>query len=253
MPQSDSSAERAGKPADGEAAGDQPLAELALGRVRHEILMCRLAPGQRITERGLAAEFGLGLSAVRDALTRLDQEGLILTLPRKGYRVAPLTLKLVDDLFGYWVLLGPEIIRRAVVSASDEQLQELLALNSALDAGVVPGEEEATRQSLLRALDASIRMFTVMAGITGNRYLIDGHRRILGELGRVWRLVIQSELDELGGRVLSLQQGAAVIEARDAEGCAEFLRAHIEKSHERVLRMLIRWPSVVGTEIMPIT
>lgn len=236
-------------PGDGAKA---PLAEVALDRIRRDILMCRLAPGQRITERGLAADLGIGISAVRDALTRLDQEGLVVTLPRKGYRVAPLTLKSVDDLFDYWAFLGPEIARRGVTAASDEQLQEILAANSDLDAQVVPGDEEATRESLLVALDAATHMFMILAEASDNHYLIDAHRRIMGEVGRVWRLVVQGELEELGGRVVALKESAALIEARDADGLARFLRAHVQKSHERVLRMLVRWPSVVGSEIEPV-
>lgn len=251
MTRREPSSDLTGVTSHGEAPG-VPLAELAFDQIRREILLCRLRPGERITERGIVAELGLGISAVRDALTRLDQEGLIVTLPRKGYRVAPLTLKSVDDLFDYWAFLGPEIVRRGLVLASEAQLQEILAANSQLATGEGLGDEDATRESLLTALDAAIRMFSVMAEASDNDYLIEGHRRVIGEVGRIWRLVIQAELEEFGHRVVALKESAALIEARDAEGCAAFLHAHITRSHDRVLRMLVRWPSVVGTEIRPI-
>ena len=53
-----------------------PLAEAAYRRLRGEIIACRLQPGQRITERALAGAFGFGVAPIRDALTRLDHDGL---------------------------------------------------------------------------------------------------------------------------------------------------------------------------------
>lgn len=62
------------------------LGEAAYRRIQGDIISCRLAPGQRVTEKQLAADLGLGISQVRDALTRLSHEGLVRTLSRKGFR-----------------------------------------------------------------------------------------------------------------------------------------------------------------------
>ena len=67
------------------------LGEAAYRRLRGDIISCRLVPGQRITEKQLSADMGFGLAPVRDPLTRLDHEGLVRTLPGKGYQVAPTT------------------------------------------------------------------------------------------------------------------------------------------------------------------
>ncbi|HEY1454899.1 MAG TPA: GntR family transcriptional regulator, partial [Candidatus Dormibacteraeota bacterium] len=91
---------------------------MAYRRLRADIASCRLAPGQRLTERGLAARTGLGVASIRDALTRLDHDGLVRTLPRKGYQVKPLTIKAVDDLFHFWAVIGPELVRRGIMGAA---------------------------------------------------------------------------------------------------------------------------------------
>jgi acyl-coenzyme A synthetase/AMP-(fatty) acid ligase len=67
-----------------------------------------LAPGARITEKVLAADMGLSVSPLRGALTRLDHEGLVRTLPRKGYQVAPAELESL-------LLTHPEVRDAAVV------------------------------------------------------------------------------------------------------------------------------------------
>src|SRR3954447_11474126 len=108
------------------------LGEAAYRRLRGDIIACRLAPGQRLTEKQLAADTGFGLAPIRDALTRLDHEGLVRTLPRKGYQVTPLTLKSVDDLFTLWRIVGPEIVRLGVRDATADQRQRIGAAFTAL-------------------------------------------------------------------------------------------------------------------------
>lgn len=228
---------------------DLPLSEVAYNRIRDDILSCRLAPGQRVTERGLVAELGMSMASVRNAMTRLDQEGLLLTRPRKGSVVAPLSLHSVDRLFDFWALLAPEIARTGIPAISDDRLAALVDHSTRLDARLVPDDDEATREGLLTAIDAALQIFTLMAEASDNPYLIDAHRRIIGELSRVWRLVIRSEFDELGGRVGALKDVVRFIEARDAESCVRFLRTHIEESRRRVLTTLARWPSVSMSEI----
>ena len=84
-------------------------ADEAYVALRERIVDCLLAPGLRITERQLAADLGIGLTPVRQALTRLDSENLVRTLPRRGYQVTPLTLGSVNELFQVWRILGPAI------------------------------------------------------------------------------------------------------------------------------------------------
>ncbi|WP_217181070.1 GntR family transcriptional regulator [Streptomyces sp. AC495_CC817] len=226
-----------------------PLSEVAYNRIRDDILSCRLPPGQKITERGLVADLGLSMASVRNAMTRLDQEGLLITRPRKGTIVAPLSLHSVDKLFDFWALLAPEIARTGIPAIADAQMSQLLDSSARLVAHVVVDDDEATRENLLDAIDAALQIFTLLADASGNPYLIAAHRRINGELSRIWRLVIQSEFEELGGRVGALADVVRFIEERDAESAVAFLRPHIEASRQRVMSTLARWPSVSMTAI----
>jgi GntR family transcriptional regulator, rspAB operon transcriptional repressor len=64
-------------------------------------------------------------SPVRDALMRLEREGLVITLPRQGYRVAPVALGDVLDMFHLRAALERACIERIVARATDEQLKSL--------------------------------------------------------------------------------------------------------------------------------
>ena len=67
------------------------LTDEAYDLIKSDVILCRLKPGAEVTEAGLASHYGLGLAPIRSALSRLDQEGLVSTIPRRGYIVAPVS------------------------------------------------------------------------------------------------------------------------------------------------------------------
>lgn len=230
-------------------AADLPLGEAAFRRIRSDIVACRLTPGQRLTERGLAAELGMGVSPVRDALTRLDHEGLVRTIPRKGYQVSPLTIKSVDELFDFWALIGPELVRRGVAAMTDDHVAQAFELGREITE--LTTQDGTGREAALRGVEAAGKLFDLLAEASDNRYLIDAHRRVSGEVLRVWTLVIDSELADTGQRVAALGEIRDAMVRRDADAAAELMRHHIDQSHNRVLRTLARWPSVITSEVVP--
>jgi DNA-binding GntR family transcriptional regulator len=108
------------------AAGDgRLLREKVYDQLRAEMISCVLPPGTEIRENELALRFGVSKSPVRDALMRLEREGLVITLPRQGYRVAPVSLADVQDMFHLRDALEQACMERIVRRASDEQLAQL--------------------------------------------------------------------------------------------------------------------------------
>src|ERR1700754_4327849 len=90
-----------------------------------------IRPGTRISIDGLAREFQVSSTPVREALARLESEGLAVKEPLKGYRATPLlTLEEFDDLYRFRLLLEPWAARRAaelISPAGIEQLRSELA------------------------------------------------------------------------------------------------------------------------------
>ena len=70
----------------------------AYARLRADILACRLAPGQKLVIADLCHDFAFSLGAIREALARLTSEGLVVSEPRKGFRVAPVTEAELRDI-----------------------------------------------------------------------------------------------------------------------------------------------------------
>lgn len=121
--------------------GSRLLRETVYEQLRADVISCKLAPGTEIREAELAARFDMSKSPVRDALMRLEREGLVITLPRQGYRVAPVSLTDVLDVFHLRAALERACMERIVRHASDEQLKELDAFRhfdaSAWDGGFI--------------------------------------------------------------------------------------------------------------------
>lgn len=228
------------------------LGEAAYRWLQGEIVACRIAPGQRLTERRLAAETGFGVSPIRDALTRLDHEGLVRTVPRSGYQVKPLTIKAVDDLFEYWSILGPEVARRGASGASPEQVEQVNAI--AKDAARLSDQQQRpVREISLQGVEFARRLFGILAEAAGNEYILSAYKRLESELSRVWILVIDSELLDSGVTHAAFYDWAGILARRDGEGAAAHAREYIQESHNRVLRTLARWPSVITSEVVPLS
>lgn len=93
--------------------------------LRQDILSCRLPPGAELREAELAERFSVSKSPVRDALSRLVQEGLVRVMPRQGYQVAPISVKDVRDIFEYRAVLEGASARIAAEHARDDALKAL--------------------------------------------------------------------------------------------------------------------------------
>lgn len=74
-----------------------PAAEQVYGHLREEIITCRLAPNEAISENRICGMFGVSRSPVRIALTRLAEDGLIDIFPQRGSFVAPIRMKQVQE------------------------------------------------------------------------------------------------------------------------------------------------------------
>jgi DNA-binding GntR family transcriptional regulator len=84
-----------------------------LAEIRNMIVDGRLPEGSRINEVHLAAELGVSRTPLREALARLAQESALMSVPRIGWFVRPLTLEELEQIYPIRALLDPEALRLA--------------------------------------------------------------------------------------------------------------------------------------------
>ncbi|MBR0671911.1 GntR family transcriptional regulator [Neoroseomonas soli] len=158
--------------------GPPLLTDQATGILRRDILTTRLAPGETVSEGATAQRLGLGKAPVRAALARLAEEGLVLSVPRRGWVVSMVTIRDIHEVFDLRLLLEPEAARRAAGRADGAVLAHLDAVCAA---GYRPEDEE----SALAFLDANRAFHVAIADLSGNLRLARVIGRLLDESTRM--------------------------------------------------------------------
>lgn len=213
------------------AANDSRLLrEKVYDALRADMISCRLAPGTEIRESELAARFGVSKSPVRDALMRLEREGLVITLPRQGYRVAPVSLADVQDMFHLRDALEQACMERITRRADDEQLAELSRFRR-FDPADWPGGFVAYNREFHRTL----------ARIAGNARMRDHLIDLIDQMERAVQLSVsslkkgdpQSLVDEHAELIDALQ-------ARQAARAQRIVGRHIGEAGKRVMQAMSR-------------
>lgn len=101
------------------------LKTLAYTAIRHKIITCEYAPGTFLNEERLTEELHLSRTPVRDALGRLEQEGLIEIRPKRGIMVTPLSVNDINMIFEMRMLYEPYILLHYGALLPEKRLIEL--------------------------------------------------------------------------------------------------------------------------------
>lgn len=102
-----------------------PLRDVVFNTLRQAILKGELAPGERLMEIQLADRLGVSRTPIREAIRKLELEGLVLMIPRKGAEVAKISEKSLRDVLEIRRSLEELAIELACQRMTDEDIQEL--------------------------------------------------------------------------------------------------------------------------------
>ncbi len=196
--------------------------------LRQEILACNIRPGEEVREFELAQRFGVSKSPIRDALQKLEFEGLVEIVPRKGHRVTPISVSDAEDMLDLRQILESGALRHAV-KASEQALSSLDVLREA-DTDDLDGFSEYNRRFHLRLCE-----------LTGNRRLSDTMARLMENYDRLCVVSLTSLRDVTGGMSTALEDHNAIIDALQSRNAAAAIRAsarHLKKSRGQIMRGL---------------
>jgi DNA-binding GntR family transcriptional regulator len=125
--------------------------------LRQEIGRLDLIPGQRLPLEELATRFQVSLTPVRHALRRLESEGLVVSLPRRGSRVAPLSVEELEEIQALRLGLETFLARRGAEAITAEALAEMTAARDELERAFRAGDLDAYLASFWSLRDACYR------------------------------------------------------------------------------------------------
>jgi DNA-binding GntR family transcriptional regulator len=188
-------------------------------RILVDIIIGALVPNEQLDENGLAKRYGGGLAGIREALTRLALEGLVVRRARVGTSVAPLDLVGAREAFEARCLIEVHCAGLAAKNASDE---EIARIRATLDNG-----EEAVRANDRAALAAMDEAFHVaVAAASHNRTLAKMVVTLHHQTARYWLYAMQGTSGDGGIAALNEHRAlATAIASRDVERArAEMLK-----------------------------
>ncbi len=142
-----------------------PLRDVVFQTLREAILRGELKPGERLMELQLAAQLGVSRTPIREAIRMLEQEGLAVTMPRKGAEVAKMTLKGMEDVLEIREALDILACQLACDRITDELLVTLEEKKKAFEASLETKDVKVIA-------DADISFHDVIYEATGNPKLI---------------------------------------------------------------------------------
>lgn len=151
------------------------LVQLAVRRLRQEILSGVLPPGDRLIEEQLTARFRISRAPLREALRELAQQGLIEYLPRRGVRVAELSAADADELFGLRELLERYALEAAITQPGAAGLSGLTAAWQQMAEAALAGD-------VFRESDAHQRFHIEVVAMAGQRHLMQAFEPVILKL-----------------------------------------------------------------------
>ncbi|WP_432835254.1 GntR family transcriptional regulator [Dactylosporangium sp. CA-092794] len=219
--------------------------ELAYQTIRRRIIELDLVPDSMFTELKLAEELGVSKTPVREALVRLQQDGLVAPVPRAGYGVQPVTLKTTRDLCEFRSIVEPKAAElaasRPIAQPALQRLQELAESNLAV-------RYPADRAGVERYLRDHFEFQAIIANACGNDRLAASIVGVLNDLERVLRLC-------LGGLPWSdarADQRIAIVAAISNQEPAVAFERMLERTQDaqrEIIEALISSPSVSHASI----
>ncbi len=210
------------------------LADQVYARLRTEILHCQLPPGTELSEAELAARFAVSKTPVREALVTLRQEGLVLTFPRRGYQVAPITFGDMNELFDLRIMLEAGAVELACQRISDEQVAHLGALAQA----TYDREQEPT---IDRFIAANREFHLAIAKTAENGRLHALLERQILELERFF--YIGAHMRDVNTQTAT-EHGeiVAALAARDVARSRDLMISHNDATRQGLMQVLTRSP-----------
>lgn len=123
------------------------ITEHIYNELRADLIACRLKPGERLRTSELSTRFGVSLSGVREALSRLVSEQLVLADPQRGFRSAPMSSADLYDLTETSMGIEAMCIRSAIAAGDDDWKKRLVAARDKVLAAPLTSKNEPDRIS----------------------------------------------------------------------------------------------------------
>lgn len=208
----------------------EPLRQQVLASIKKALVNGHLAPGQRLTEEGVAEFLGVSRTPAREALAILHQEGTIKRRANGGFEVIVPTLENIEQIFQVRHRLEPYAARLAAEKASDQDIQQLKEFLAAQEVHV-------DAANAARYLEADRELRSLLFSLSGNQQLID----CIGRYEEHLQYVASITLKDPAVRKIALSVDRPIVNAvarHDGEAAEAALHVQLEETRKALMQVL---------------
>lgn len=184
----------------------------------------------RLDERRLSQDLGVSRTPIREAMNRLEQEGFVRSVPRRGVFVVRKTKKELLEMIQVWAALESMAARLITLNASDREIAKLRELFVEFRKGHEP------RAHIDEYSDANIRFHQAIVNMSHNQLLVDTMANLFIHMRSIRRRTI-SEKDRVQRSIIDHLNIIEALERRETGRAEELVRqhsldlaAHVEKN-----------------------
>jgi DNA-binding GntR family transcriptional regulator len=196
-------------------------------KIKHDIMTCKLAPGEPLSENQFLERFGVSKTPIREALTSLVQDGLVEYTPNRGFMVTNVSVSDIQEIFEARIFIEAELFRLAVKKISDGEIDEL-EKQSRVEADLKKPEYAET------FLESNRNFHIALAAAGRNSRLLWYYETLMNEAQRLFYMDISNHHQDFRwghgheGIIQALRN-------RDEEAGVTVIRETLETARKRIL------------------
>lgn len=207
-----------------------PLRDLVFNALRDAILKGELIPGERLLENKLAERMGVSRTPIREAIRKLELEGLVTMIPRKGAEVSKITKKDIKDVLEVRAALESLAVRLACDKIDKDRIELLLKLKEDFKLA-------AKRKDIDQIIQKDVEFHDAIFAATGNEKLI----QILDNLRKqIYRFRVKY-IQEMEDYQVLVDEHEEIVESiinSNHDKAEEIAKKHISNQEKAVIDML---------------
>lgn len=207
-----------------------PLRDVVFNTLRQAILRGELKPGERLMEIQLANKLGVSRTPIREAIRKLELEGLVLMIPRKGAEVAEITEKNLRDVLEVRRALEELAVRIACEKITEEQIKQLKETAENL-------QNTLDSKDVTKIAEADVKFHDIIYFATDNQRLIQLLNNLAEQMYR-YRVEYLKRENFYENVVAEHKDLIQTIEARQQDMAAQVICRHIDNQVEAVIHTI---------------
>ena len=207
------------------------LVEIVEERLRQAIIDGELQFGQALVEDRLGVLFGVSRTPLREALKRLETQGLVVSVPKKGCFVFVPTEADVEDLCSFRLMLEVNAIRRCLASSKDALLNEMNAILDAM-------ESSQSKDERLSYASQDTKFHEACFDHSGSKYLKDAYRTVSARVSAIRTYLSVPLAKEVKRSLVEHRALIKAISANNIQQVEDILATHISRAYTSYIQTI---------------